>query len=185
MNKKGKKLLCVFNICLLIIVFIGVLLMFYSAANGDRYRFAQQGLKIVTYLSMVIATTSFYYRAIYRKKSTVKYCLLAVILILLMVGIFVINNILHYLGFASMFDYEVAVSLKQFCLDDVKYGVCRYISIPLLGITMFYVADKRIYRLVMPLFDRMENLCITVFSKLGLAQLCGLNDTEDEDDDER
>lgn len=185
MNTKEKKLLCVFNICAWIIVFTGVFLMFYSAANGDRYRFAQQELKIVTYLSVVMAITSLYYRATYRKKSTVKYCLLAVILILLMVGIFVINNVLHYLGFASMFDYEVAVSLKQFCLDDLKYGVCRYISIPLLGITMFYVADKRIYRLFMPLFDKMENLCITAFSKLGLTQLCGLNDMEDEDDDER
>lgn len=167
MNTKEKKLLCLFNICALIIVFIGVLLMFYSAANGDRYRFAQQGLKIVTYLSMVIATTSFYYRATYGKKSTVKYCLLAVILILIMIGIFVINNVLHYIGFASMFDYEITVSLKQFCLDDLKYGVCRYISIPLLGITMFYVADKRIYRLLMPLYDKIENLFITVFSKLS------------------
>ena len=185
MKTKEKKLLCVFNICVLIIMFIGVLLMFYSATNGDRYRFAQQGLKVVTFISMVMATTSFYYRATCGKKSKVKYCLLSVILILLMVGMFVINNVLHYIGFASMFGYEVTVSFKQFCMDDLKYGACRYISIPLLGITMFYVADERIYRLLMPLYDKMEKLFITFLSKLELHELCGLNDMEEEDDDER
>jgi len=181
-EKRRNKLM---NVSTITFVAIGLICMFYSAANGDRYRLVQQGLKVVTYISMVMATTSFYYRATYEKKSTVKYCLLAVILILLMVGIFVINNVLHYIGFATMFDYEVTVSLKQFCLDDLKYGVCRYISIPLLGITMFYVADKRIYRLLMPLCDKMEKTFITALSKLGLHELCGLNDTEDEDDDER
>ena len=179
---KEKRRIKLINILALMFAVVGLICMFYSAANGDRYRFAQQGFKMVTYLSLIMVTTSFYYRATYGKKSTVKYCLLTVILILLMVGIFVINNVLHYIGFASMFDYEVTVSLEQFCLDDLRYGVCRYISIPLLGITMFYVTDKRIYRL---LYDKMEKLFLTAFSKLGLSELCGLYDTEDEDDVER
>lgn len=167
MSVGKKRVLRFINGFLIIVVALGLMSMFYSAYNGDRYRLAQQELKAIVYFCMIILTTNMTYSVTYRMKKSIKYCVAVLILIFHMLATFVLNNLLHYLGFATYFYDNMDVSLIQFCLEDLKYGVYRYISIPIVGMCVYYIIDKEVYKLLTCLLKKVVAF-VAVHSKLLL-----------------
>ncbi len=187
MKSRKIKFLKIYNAFSISIIIVGLLLMFYSAYLGDRYRLSQQGLKCFVFFCMITLTTNVLNRSLCKMKNSTKYGVVALISILLMLSIFILNNVLHQIGFISIFSERIEVPLFQFFIEDLRYmnfiGLYRYIGIPAVTMTMFYIVDKETYRVLANPFKKIAlfvlRLFYNVFNKLGLNEIFGIRDVED------
>lgn len=192
MKQRMTKGLKITNILLILFIIIGMTLMFYSAVEGDIYRLAQQKLKITVFFCMIVITTNISYGLLSKMKSSFKYGTVALISVFLMSVIFILNNVLHYIGFVSMFSESIETYFIQFCLDDLRYmnwlGLYRYAGILAGTMICFYIIDKKVYRLLINPFEKMTDLImklfVSAFNKLGLTEWLGLNVLEEDANDE-
>lgn len=182
-----KKTIGILDVCAVIFIVIGMIFMFYNAVNGNRYRYFYvsefRTIKALVGLCTVLEWARIMYRLLGTKKNAVKYSAALISYVLLAVVVFVVNNILHYVGFVAESGIN-NVNLGYFIIADLKYlngaGIIRYVLLAAIGMVVFFVLDKGVMG---RLGDIIAGYGEKIMKKFNLSKMFGIEIIEEYEDE--
>lgn len=185
-SKCDRKLRIAWDVCIGIVVLLGSVLLIYSALNGDRYRFDLQFTKVITYVCFSTLLSRNLVRMFSKRKGVLKYICVVIFNLLCVFTIFIFNNVLHYHGFASLFDYPKDITIQQFIMSDLEYslglGIFRYVLLFGFGTITFISLDNGSDCIFWDGIKRVGEFLLEalggILDKLGLMKLFGLEMVE-------